>query len=474
MKKIARLFDYSISILLTIITITFLVFLKLLNIIPIQYFLIIAIILMLITLIIDYLFLIILKSSHHKITILIKGLLSLLVIILILGYSYGTYCIERTVNLLDKNTNLQKEETDYYIVVLTDSIYEETSDLYNKTLAYLQDTDDTVLSHLKLDLTYTTETNSLALKEKLYQKDVDALLISDIIKKQFEDQDSDFTTKTKIIKTISITNNLEDITKKVSIKNTPFSIYLAGIDSYGDINKTTRNDVNIIATVNPNSNKILLTSIPRDYYVQLYNTTGYKDKLTHASYYGLNTAIKTIEDLLAIDINYYVKVNFTTVIDLVDELGGVEVYADQQMTSNKCNFTVGYNTVDGRCALVFARERHSYIDGDRHRGRNQQELIKAIFNKITQNGTNVIYKYTSILDTLDGKFTTNLSREDILNYIKFELNDLSKYEITTVQLDGEGAMLETYSYPNQKLWVMLPDESTISNAKTAIQELLNS
>ena len=269
-----------------------------------------------------------------------------------------------------------------------------------------------------------------------------------------------------------IKKSIEDITKRVSIKNTPFNVLISGIDTYGDINQTSRNDVNIVATVNPNTNEILLTSIPRDYYVQLHGTTGYKDKLTHASYYGINMAVETIEDILDIDINYYIKVNFTTVVDLVNKIGGVDVYADQSVQIGSCKINEGYNHLDGTCALAFSRERHSYIDGDRHRGRNQQEVIRAIFTKLSSSST-ILTEYSDILNTLDGKFATNMDTKEITSYIKYELNDLKDYTIKNTQLDGYGSMGPTYSYPGQDLWIMIPYEDTITNAKNLINKVLN-
>ena len=272
---------------------------------------------------------------------------------------------------------------------------------------------------------------------------------------------------------ISIKDKVEDITKKVSIKNKPFNVLISGIDTYGDIAKTSRNDVNIVATVNPNTNQILLTSIPRDYYVKLHGMEGYKDKLTHASYYGINTAVKTIEDILDIDINYYVKVNFTTVVDLVNKIGGVEVYADQDVYLSGCPaIKKGMNKLDGKCALAFSRERYSYADGDRHRCRNQQEVIRAIFTKLS-SGFTLVTQYTDIIDSLDGKFATNMDMNDITSFIKYELNDLSGYSLVNTQLDGDGDMGPTYSYPNQDLWIMIPNQSTIDNAKNLINQVLD-
>ena len=213
-----------------------------------------------------------------------------------------------------------------------------------------------------------------------------------------------------------------------------------------------------------------MTSIPRDYYIHLHGVNGYKDKLTHASYYGTNMVVETIEDILDIDINYYVKVNFTTVVNLVDTLGGIDVYADQSLRF--CDIKVGMNHLDGKCALRFARERYAYLDGDRHRGRNQQEVIKAIFNKAT-SGTTIITEYTGILEVLEGQFATNMDINEVINLLKYELNDLSGYKIHTIQLDGYGSIGKTYSYPTQDLWIMIPDESTIENAHNLINRMLN-
>ena len=278
--------------------------------------------------------------------------------------------------------------------------------------------------------------------------------------------------RTRVLKTIDITKDVEDITKKVSIKNTSFNVLISGMDSYGTINKTTRNDVNMIATVNPNTNKVLLTSIPRDYYVQLHGKTGYKDKLTHAGIYGINTVVQTIEDLFGIDINYYVRVNFTTVESLVNTIGPIEIYSDKAMSLDGCKYVVGTNTVNGKCALRFARERHSYVEGDNHRIKNQQEVIKGIFNKLSKSAM-VVTDYTSILNSLDGKFATNMDMKDITAFIKYELEDITKYEILDTQVTGTGSMELTYSYPHQKLYVMFPSEQSVESAKEYINKISN-
>ena len=260
------------------------------------------------------------------------------------------------------------------------------------------------------------------------------------------------------------------------ITNNPFAVYISGSDSRGKLSDTARSDVNIVAVVNPKTNKILLVSIPRDYYVQLHGTTGVKDKLTHAGIYGVDMSKNTISDLLDTNIDYYLKVGFDTVTDLVDVIGGIDVYSDQVLNlkgrnNKKCDFYIGTNSVDGACALAFARERKSYTSGDRHRGENQQEIITAIIEKISSNPS-ILVKYKDILKALDSSFETNMSYEDITTLIKEELTSLTKWEVESISLDGTGSSEPTYSMGSQKLYVMIPDETTVNNAKEKINEYL--
>ena len=458
-----------LGILLLLMTLSLIIIINILDIIPSNYYIPLIIILIVISIILNFFLIYKFKNKFLKVT---KVFLTIISIIVILVYSTFIYYLNKTMNLFENISIIKEEVSYYYIVVLDTSIYQEPSDLYEKKLAYYETTDKEVIDSLKLSLEYTTTKDIAKLKDSLYNQEVDAILISDIIKNKYEEDDESYSNNTRIIKTIEIKKSIEDITKRVSIKNTPFNVLISGIDAYGDINQTSRNDVNIVATINPNTNEILLTSIPRDYYVQLHGTTGYKDKLTHASYYGINMAVETIEDILDTDINYYVKVNFTTVVDLVNEIGGIDVYADQDVNIGTCKIKEGYNNLDGKCALAFSRERHSYADGDRHRGRNQQQVIIAVLNKLT-SGTTLLTEYTNILSVLDGKFATNMDTKEITDYIKYELNDLKNYTIKTTQLDGYGSMGETYSYPGQDLWIMIPYEETIDNAKNLINKVLN-
>lgn len=468
MKK-RNLIGCICGVLLIVITAVFLFTLNKINAIPDNYFKIILIGVSIVTVITSIILFLNVNSISFKV---LKILSYIVTVILIFGYSFGMIYLNKTLHFIGNIDSIKKEVTSYYVVVLKDSKYEEISDLYGKTMLYYINTDEDVLSKLKLELIYSTTKNIEQLKDKLYTKKVESILISDLIKEDLEDKYEDFSSKTRILQTIDITKEVEDITKKVSIKNTAFNVLISGMDSYGNINKTTRNDVNIVVTINPNTNKMLLTSIPRDYYVQLHGKKGYKDKLTHAGIYGINIAVQTIEDLLNIDINYYVKVNFTTVVDLVDKIGPIEIYSDKNLNLDGCKYVVGNNVVNGKCALRFARERHSYLEGDNHRVKNQQEVIKGIFNKL-KNSPNILADYNSVLEVMNGKFATNIEMSELTSFIKYEVEDIGKYEIISTQVDGTGSMEYTYSYPHQKLYVMFPNEQSVSNAKEGIEKILN-
>ena len=283
----------------------------------------------------------------------------------------------------------------------------------------------------------------------------------------------------RIIKTFDIITDAE-ATHEVDITKDPFIVFLSGIDTRtGMLPSRSLSDVNIVATINPKEHKILLTAIPRDYYVHLAGTSedSLNDKLTHAgSHGGIALSKATVEELLDIEINYYARVNFNFVKNIVDAIGGITINSDVDYsfscwTDRGCTFHPGDNPVDGRCALAFARERKSYSAGDRHRGENQEQVISLILDKISQSST-LLSNYSGILASLDGTFETNIEMDDITAFFKNQLEDMKAWKVENKNLNGTGAMDYTYSYPSQPLSVMYPDESTIKEAKAKIYEYL--
>ena len=261
--------------------------------------------------------------------------------------------------------------------------------------------------------------------------------------------------------------------EKISFGEKPLVFYISGSDSRTSVSDSTaRSDVNIVAVVNPTTSKILLVSTPRDYYVQLHNTTGLRDKLTHAGTYGIDMSRQTIEDLLDVSINHTIKVGFDALKTVVDALDGIDINSDQELSlsNGKCRFVVGTQHVNGECALAFSRERHSYSTGDRHRGQNQEQVLSKILEKATTPA--YLLKLPEILSSADGLFETSLTYSEILDIIKYQVFSNTNWSVESISLDGVGSMATTYSMPNQELYVMIPNEDSVNSAKTKISEYL--
>ena len=405
-----------------------------------------------------------LKSKIIKIIMYIISLIIMLVSI------FCIYYLNSTISFIDNFGNKKQNYDYYYVIVLKESKYNTITDLRNSKIGKSENLSNEVNNNINIKYeSKTYETNS-ALINGLYNKSIDAIIISDIGEYLIETEDENFTKKVRVIKTIKIKKEQEKQENSKELTKEPFILYISGIDTAGAISKVSRSDVNIVVTINPKTYQVLLTHIPRDYYVQLHGTTGIKDKLTHAGIYGVDMSINTIEDLLDINIDYYARVNFDTVVKLVDQIGGINIYSDQDLKI--CNIKKGYNEVNGKCALAFARERKSYSSGDRHRGENQEEVIKAIINKVGTSKV-LLTKYNSVLENLKNNFETNASNDVVKSFIKMQIKDMPSWNVDAINLDGTGASDYTYSGGSRKLYVMQPDINTINNAKKVINEIIN-
>ena len=248
----------------------------------------------------------------------------------------------------------------------------------------------------------------------------------------------------------------------------PFVLYISGIDTYGDVGEVSRSDVNMLAVINPAKRTMLLVNTPRDYYVQLHGVAGIPDKLTHAGIYGIDMSRQTLGDLYGVEIPYYVRLNFTSLVKMVDVVGDITVESDYAFHS----FQAGKNTLDSKRTLEFARERYSFSDGDRQRGRNQQKVIEAIIAKMSESRN--LTRYNAILSTLQSSLQTNMSQETIASLIKMQLNDFKGWQVESMSVDGAGATRQTYSMGAMPLYVMIPDGASVERAKERIGEYLQS
>lgn len=244
-----------------------------------------------------------------------------------------------------------------------------------------------------------------------------------------------------------------------------FSIYISGIDSVGPPNVNSNSDVNIICTVNVKTHEIILISTPRDFFIPLSISGGVNDKLTHAGVYGVDVSMDTLEMLYGINIDYYLKVNFTGFVDIINALGGVDVYSEYDFVAyhGGYHYNVGMNHLNGLEALGFARERYSFAQGDRQRGRNQMEVIKALINKMTSK--EMITNYNNVMSAVGNSMVTNMPQEEISELVKMQIEEMPTWNIMTYSVNGTGSSEFTYSMPNRSVYVMVPDQATVEKAR---------
>ena len=448
-------------------------FLLISNILPLKYLLLIIIILLI--WLTGLFFLLIFKSNkkNKKIKIIGYILSGLLAIIMFAIFYY----INITLGFFKGFADNRYKEENYLILVLENSDFKELSELSN--IGYTSNELSNISKAIdKLNEKITIENleydNNLTMFDDLINQKIDSVLIEESSMNIIYEQNEDYEGKFRILYTITIKTEIE-LVKDINVTNQPFTIYISGIDSYGSIATVSRSDVNMVATINPQTKQILLISVPRDYYVQLRGTTGYKDKLTHAGLYGVETSVGTLEDLLDTDINYYIRVNFSSLEKIVDALGGIDVYSKYSFTSSQATggtyyFAEGYNHMNGKQALAFSRERKKLPGGDRARGINQQAVIDGIIRKATSPA--IITGYSKILKSLEDSFQTNMADSDMQKLIKMQLNDMATWNITSYSLDGTDSYAYTYSYSSQELYVMQPIEETVLEAQSLIDKVI--
>lgn len=454
----------------------------------------------LVSLVMVILCLIILLIFHFKAKKFLPRILAgFVALCMCVGLAYGNYFIYKTDNTFDVVTSLaDSKATTTSIVVLKSSSIKKESGLMGKKIGTILDMDKKPTKRMLDDLNkdnikYTTKdySNLDELMEAFYSDEVDAICLNEKYRDILHETQAYFTFQTdtrivhqnvhytKVEKNDNPSDPVNDISKDA------FTVLVSGNDSYGTLqDSNTRSDANLLLTVNPKTGTILMTSIPRDYYVELVCpeddpelacSEGSYDKLTHSGLMGIKSTEKTIEKALGIKINYNVRINFSSVVNLVDALDGIDLdikkgeEVDIFYVNSQPGLSVGKHHVDGETALAFARERHAYLDGDNQRVRNQQKVFKAIFNRIVS--PKMITNYGKFMDALAVAFDTNLSGDEISNFVKYELNNMPDWKIESYAIVAEPDY--QFCYQSQS-YASVVQQNDIMNevAKKKIQAVL--
>ena len=417
------------------------------------------------------LFIIKIKKSRKVIALFFSS-------VIMLGYGVGISYLSGTASFLSGITSFSSQTKDFYVIAeKNDTKYNKLTDISGAEVFGVDDEQDgkkeafkKIKSRYFASVDYYEDIPSLG--DGLLNGDCRLILLSEMDKGTMLRISPDFESKTKLIGKIRIKVKEKAVAKRKNVKTEPYNILITGIDHDKNIDEEGRSDVNMLVTVNPRTKSILLTSIPRDYRVKLKKFGNAEDKLTHTGLYGADCTVDAVEDILDVDVNYYVKVNFATVREMVDAIGGIDVYSDMEISldiggGKTHKYIQGINHLFGEEALAFARERYSYESGDVHRNMNQQAVMKAIIEKATSS-TTILNKYGDILSGLKGYIRTNLSEREIKTIIKNELKNMGGWKITSQNITGEGNSDIVYSSPQAYVYIMEHDDESIEKSRRKI------
>lgn len=430
-----------------------------------------------------------LPLRRNKLGKLICGVLAVL---LSAGMIYGTVAAGAVQSALNKISGVMVEKQVTAVIVMKE---DEATDLgdtkgYRFGILANRDTNNTqqILSAMEKSMgkvetaSYDTPAE---MADALYDDEVQALILNEGYIPLLTEQENyrDFSDRTKIIYEYVTEHEITAIKPTGSITKQPFVVYCSGSDERdSDINAKTRSDVNILAVVNPKTRQILLINTPRDYYLPLaFN--GEMDKLTHTGLYGIQESMAVLDNLYGTKTSYYGRVNFWGLIDIVDALGGIDVYSDYSFETSAgdvagygyrtYSYTEGWNHLDGLEALMFARERYSFSDGDNQRGRNQMKVVQAIIEKAAS--PSVLANYQDLLKALSENFVTNISYDQITSLVQMMQKEGFSWNIQAMSArEGSGDTYQyCYSAPGDPLYVMPPDYEYINTIKSVVDQVMN-
>ena len=415
---------------------------------------------------------------------------TVLAVIMIAILAFGGFYINKTRSAISNISGETTEVTQMAVYVKNDDAADSVEATAGYTYGILSSLDrentDGAVAHLNSEFGTEVQTKEYAglteLADGILNGEVNAMLLNSGYLSVYEDMDgyTDFSTKIKEVGTVDVESTIQSAEESTPIEpittangGKVYTIYLSGIDTRGEMTAKSRSDVNIIATVNTDTHEILLVSTPRDYFVPLSISGGAPDKLTHAGIYGIDVCMDTLGMLYDIDINYYFRINFGGFVKVIDALGGITVNSDYDFDSKNIlgyHFNKGENYVNGEQALIFARERYAFQEGDRQRGKNQMEVIRGVVKKALS--PEILTSYSSILSSLDGCFGTNITYEEIAQILQQQLTNGGDWTIVSYSVDGTGATEKPYSM-SQKAYVMVPNYDTVNKAKSLMEKVRN-
>ena len=422
----------------------------------------------------------------------ILGMIVSLLLCLVMGV--GLRYLIKVNSALNKITTQPQEMSTFVVVVKTDDPAQTIADAAGYSFAVSRTEPAGRLDEFSTVLSHETGTEDPMLvsydspadcASALLDGKTNAALYNEGYSATLEEMIEDYSEKVRVLYRFDLAQAVEEAsaeeasgkggakgeTVRTPSVDKPFTVYISGIDVDGPISTTSRSDVNIIMAVNPDTHRILLTTTPRDYYVKIPGISGdMRDKLTHAGIYGIRASMATLEELYGIPLDYYVRVNFTSLITIVDALGGVDVYSEYSFSSRNYSFRAGMNHMNGEQALEFSRNRYAFASGDNQRGKNQEAVLTAIINKVTS--PEILLHADDLIETAAGCTQTSVSRDEISALVRRQLQEGVRWDISSQAASGTGDSQPTFSMGSLRLYVMWPNEDVIENLSGKMKDLL--
>ena len=400
--------------------------------------------------------------------------------VLIPAFAYGAVGLGSVAGFFSAITKNADQTMAFYVVTQKNSPLKEIEEIDGHTIGtYVSEEPVYVAAKKKLTKKITADfqssSNITDLGTAVMNGGYETALISQPHYEALSEQLDGFTGATKVLHKFRIKLAEADLAKHVNVRKEPFNIYISGLDVSGKIDVTSRSDVNMIMTVNPKTHKIVLTSIPRDSLITMRDKGGATDKLTHTGIYGIGCSLAAVEDLTGLDMNYYVKVNYTTVKKVVDAIGGIDVKSDYEFDTHgmkaKFHFKKGMNHLDGEHALAFARERKSFPDGDIQRNRNQAKVMQAMIKKATSSRT-ILMNYTNILNSTKDYMQINMTEKEIKDLIKMQIAKNPKWSFKRQSMEGPSTFAQCYSTGSYNVSVVQIDPDSLKKCVNKIKKVM--
>lgn len=468
----------------TILSSVLLYFILKLDVLPMKHlFLVIAILLVLVLLVV---LVALLGIKYQKRWLCISNkVISILLSIVLIGASLFVNKSE------DLFGNFGKNYKSYAVsvIVLKESKATQLQDLKGKKFEAVTNTGGVILANaleniekdIEEDIELSPSKSLVEMTQALYDGKSDAIILNEMNRDLIKDEIDDFNLKTKVIYQTSIKEEISNASSNADITKETTTIFVSGNDLYDgeDEEVLKRSDVNMLVTINPNTRQLLMVSVPRDTYVELASFNG-MDKLTHASIYGLQESVDTLSNFFDCDIDYYTRINYSSLLKIVNALDGITIDNPQEFTSTfdtdnsegTTHYPKGKNKLYGERALIYSRERQAFEEGDNMRILNQQRVLEGIIDKALS--PTIITRYSKILDSIDGAFETNITDRQIKSMIQFQLEDMKGWDIQSAHVIGIDSMsTECISMPGTELFVSKPDQDSVDLISQYIEMMEN-